>query len=261
MYYVIHTNVFKENSWNVLMDWVTRNNIDHEILPFRPFVNEVELQTTRKDIWCWGSVSLAKLAGKYGWQPGSMMNENHDLEVYAPHYLDNMLNWDGETIFLGEELPTGYDYFFARPTKDSKAFTGQLFSKEAWYEWREREMEVAGKISGNIALTKNTKVLIAPLKTIQQEVRCWVVGGKVVSASSYKIGSRTVYQNYDDESFFVDFAQKMVDLYQPAEAFVIDVCLADDKLKVVEINCINSAGFYDVNMNKLMTAVENHFTT
>jgi hypothetical protein len=107
---------------------------------------------------------------------------------------------------------------------------------------------------------RNDTYLVAPVKTIQQEVRCWVVGGKVITASLYKIGNRVVYQNYDDESFFVDFAQRMVDKYQPAEAFVIDVCLADDQLKIVEINCINAAGFYKSHMENLITAIENHFT-
>ena len=91
------------------------------------------------------------------------------------------------------------------------------------------------------------------------EERLWAVGGKIVTASSYKIGSRVVYTNYDDESYFVDFAQKMIDIYQPAEAFVIDISLANDKLQVIEINNINAAGFYDCNMIKLITALENNF--
>lgn len=263
MHYVIHTNVFKETSWNVLMNWIQRNNISYEILPWKPYVSSVKIKSKRKDIWCWGSVSLSKLAHKYKWKPGSMLNKNHDIEVYGKYYGKNMLNHDGITMCLADPLPDWAEYFFARPTKDTKSFTGQLFSREAWNEWVAQALEVADNndhISAKPPLMRDTKVQIAPLKQIEQEIRCWVVNGKVVTASRYKLGARVIYQNYDDESYFIEFAQKMVDLYQPAEAFVIDICLANGELKVVEINCINCSGFYHGNMNKLMEAVENHFT-
>ena len=51
----------------------------------------------------------------------------------------------------------------------------------------------------------------------------------------------------------------MIDIYQPAEAFVIDIAVSNDELKVIEINSINSAGFYECNMIKLISALENHF--
>jgi ATP-grasp domain, R2K clade family 3 len=51
----------------------------------------------------------------------------------------------------------------------------------------------------------------------------------------------------------------MVDKYQVADAFVIDVCIANDQLQIVEINNINSAGFYDCNMFKLIEALENFY--
>ena len=259
MHYLIHTNIFKEPHYNDLVEFIQKNELSHEIVPFKPFVEELEIEYTGKDIWCWGSVSMSRLAKKYDWQPGSMLNDNHDFEVYMMHYRENMLNWGGEVMPAGAPLPVWADYFFARPTKDSKAFSGQLFEAMEWYRWIEQAVQ-PGNISGGQPFTKNTRVLIAPLShNIQQEVRCWVVGGKVVTASRYKLGAKASYENYDDESFYVDFAQKMVDIYQPAEAFVLDVCLADDQLKVVEINCINCAGFYHANMNKLMTAIENHF--
>lgn len=258
MHYVIHTNVFKEAHWDMLMNFVQKNELSYEIIPFQPFVEHVEIEYKGTDVWCWGSVSLSRIAKNYGWTPGSMMNENHDMDVYGKHYCENMLNAGGVIMRAGDPLPEWADFFFARPTKDSKAFTGQLFSREAWYEWLPDAIQ-PGKISNQNIFTRDTMVLIAPLRNIQQEVRCWVVGGKVVTASRYKLGSKTWYQNYDDESYFVDFAQKMVDIYQPAEAFVIDVCLANDELKVVEVNCINCAGFYHANMDKLMMAIENQF--
>ena len=258
MYYVIQENVFKETHFDLLIDFMDKFKIEYEIIKFRPFVTNLKFKTKRKDVWCWGSVSMSKIAKKYDWVPGSMYNDNHDFEVYGPKYGENMLNYDGVVMKLTDPLPERFDYFFARPTKDTKAFSGQLFERNAWNEWVENVIKEE-TISKKKILTHNTNVLIAPLKDIQQEVRCWVVGGKVITASRYKLGSRVLYQNYDHETYFIDFAQRMVDIYQPAEAFVIDICLSNNELKVVEINCINSSGYYHADMQKLMENIENYF--
>lgn len=56
-----------------------------------------------------------------------------------------------------------------------------------------------------------------------------------------------------------EFAQMMVDSYRPAECFVIDVALTDNRWKIVEINCINCAGFYKGDLMKVIGALENFY--
>lgn len=256
MFYVIQENVFKEKHYDLLVELMDRHGFEHEIVKFIPFVHQIDFKTTRKDVFCFGAVAMAKTAKIYGWSPGSMLNDNHDFDVYAPKYgLENMLNGDGTIIKFTDPLPIDHAEFFARPTKDSKMFTGSVFTRKSWEDY------TAGCDKNDTAqlIMMESDILIAPPKNIQQEVRCWIVGGKVVSASSYRIGRQVIYQNYDHEDFFVDFAQKMADIYQPAEAFVLDVCLSDDELKIVEVNNINSAGFYHCNMEKLIMALEDHF--
>lgn len=57
------------------------------------------------------------------------------------------------------------------------------------------------------------------------------------------------------------FCEEMIKIYQLADAFVIDICevLIDGerRYKIVEAGCINSAGFYQANMQKLIDALEN----
>jgi hypothetical protein len=250
MFYVIQRNTWNEPHYDMLIELMERFKLDYEVVDYIPFSGEVTFTTDRKDVFCFGTIRLTELAKGFGWYPGSLLNENHDYSIYAPIYgFENMLNGDGVVIRGTDDCPFVDNFFFARPTADSKNFKGQTFDHENWKSFMKDHKD------------RNATYLVAPLKQIQQEVRCWVVGGKVVTASLYKIGNRVVYQNYDDESFFVNFAQSMVDKYQPAEAFVIDVCLADDKLKVVEINCINAAGFYRCNLQKLIESLENHFDT
>jgi hypothetical protein len=140
-----------------------------------------------------------------------------------------------------------------------------MFTHDSWYgyvdecvENRKKIREING-VEDEGFLSPDTKILVAPLKPIEQEVRCWVVNNKVVTASRYKIGERVVYQNYDDETFYTDFANEQVSKFRVADAFVIDVCLSDGNLKVVEVNCFNCAGFYHANMVKMIEALEDYF--
>jgi len=258
MYYVIQENLFKEFHYNTLIEYLNRYNLGHETVPFRPFTDELEVKTDRKDVFFFGSVNGAKIAVKKGWNPGCFYNENHDFEKYAPHWWEYMLNNNGHVIEAIDELPEKLPYvFFARPTKDTKVFSGQLFTKDSWNSYIEDLKQ--GSTIGYI--TKETKVLVAPPKqNIQQEIRCWIVDGKIVTMSQYKIGNRVVYQNHDNNEEATIFVNKLLKRFQPARAFVIDICLYQDEYYVVEVNCINCSGFYDGNMSKLIQSLEEAFS-
>ena len=252
MLHLVQENIFKEKNYNLLIETFKKFGIEYQIVKLVPFIHDIVPNVERKDVFLWGSVALAHIGKKYEFTPGSFYNDNHDFEVYSEKYgLENMLNGDGKIINLEEDIP--FDYFFARPTKDTKIFSGQCFEKSEYYNYIQKLKSINEKV------TSNSRVLVAPLKSTKQEVRCWVVKGKVVTASRYMINGKVIPLNYDHESFYINYAQEMVNKYQPAEAFVIDVCLVDNELKIVEINCFNCSGFYDCNFQKLILEVENSF--
>jgi len=51
----------------------------------------------------------------------------------------------------------------------------------------------------------------------------------------------------------------MVDMWQPADAFVLDIALTHNGYKVLEVNCLNSAGFYAADVSKLVQAIMEKF--
>lgn len=257
MYYLIQENLFKETNFHILVELLNRHKIGYEIIKFRPFTEDLEFETDRSDIFCFGSVNMTKVAAKYGWNPGIVYNENHDMELYGKKYGHHMLNADGVCINYADKLPEFLPFtFFARPTRDTKVFSGGLFTTDSWNEWVKTTVDA--DIVKNI--TDETRIFVAPLKSfIQKEIRCWVVDGKVITISQYKRGDKVIQQNYDHEQEAIDFAQKMADIYCPSLAFVLDICLYQDEYKVVEINCMNCAGFYDANMSKLIQSLENTF--
>lgn len=257
MYYVIQQDLFKEYNFKHLLEYLTRYNLEYELVKFRPFGADLNIKTKRKDIWFFGSVNATRAIGQRDWNPGSLYNDSHDFEEYGWHYRDHMLNSDAIVIEATDPLPQSLPYiFFARPTKDTKMFSGQVFTKDSWNEW----IEEAKQNSSIGSITDESKILVAPEKyPIQQEIRCWIVEGKLVTASQYKIGNRVNMLNMDNNGEVQVFVRQMCKIYCPARAFVLDICLYEDEYKVVEINCINCSGFYDADMSKLIQALENTF--
>lgn len=252
---MIQKMMFNDNHQDILIEYLERRGLDYELVRFMPFIHEIEFTTDRKDVWCWGSPNMGWAAKKYNWNPGSMYNLNHDFEIQVAHYGNNMLNAGGHIINYSDPVPSKYDEFFARPTMDSKSFKAMVYTRKQW------EDDVIEVVNNNETyhIENETKVLISEPHNIQHEVRCWVVDGKVVTASLYKLGSGRPRINYDDETAAIDFANKMVDIYQPARAFVLDICMVDNEYKILEINLINAAGFYAANIHKLVSALEDAF--
>ncbi len=239
--------------------------LDYELVQFAPLDVEITFQTKRKDVWVFGTFSLVHFVNKYGFYPGSMYNSNHDFEVYAPRYGENMLNHDAVVFGFTEPLPEGkqWDMFFARPCGDTKAFTGQVFMRHSWNEYVKQQIN-----NDNLRYIKEKpetiRVLISPLKNIASEIRCWIVGGKVITMSQYRAGNALVPLNLDHDLVLKEKVQQLADIYQPAEAFVLDVCklsntAQQDEIKIVEINCMNCSGFYKADMKLLLGALEHHF--
>jgi hypothetical protein len=98
--------------------------------------------------------------------------------------------------------------------------------------------------------------VISPLREIAQETRCWIVDRKLVTASVYRRYETVIYESNVDEDVRA-FAQSIAEeAWQPHRAYVLDVARVGDQLKVVEVNTLNSAGFYAADMQKLVEAIE-----
>ena len=271
MHYIIQENVFKEQNYDLLLKTIDKLKLDYTIVRIFPFVDKIvdiktipdhnynvddliDFEPPTKNVFVFGAIKLARVASSKGWNPGSMMNSNHDFMVYREHYENNLLNYDSEILKISENIKWNNDVKFIRPTKDTKSFTGNTFTQKEWEETIEHYLHNYRSESFN----ENTEIQVSTPKKIQKEIRFWVVNGKIITGSQYRLGNSTIYDNfYEDESF--EFAQKMVDKYQLADAFVIDVCLHNDEWKIVECGCINCAGFYKSDIQKMLMEVDNFF--
>lgn len=273
MHYIIQENIFKESNYQIILDALERLNLPHSVVRIFPFVDKISLLSDvpedfnvdelkdydppkGENVFVFGAVKLGRISNKRGWIPGSMLNDNHDYNVYKSYYKENLLNYDSIVCTVKDSTSIKWengDVKFIRPCKDSKSFTGKVFTEKQW-----KELSEFYGIEKNDLFNEDTLVQIATPKDIQKEVRFWIVDGKIVTGSQYRLGNFLVLdEKYDSDAEI--FAQQMVDLYQPAKGFVIDVCLHNDTWKVVEINCINASGFYKSDVQKLLIALEKYW--
>jgi len=272
MLYLIQENCFREANYDYLVESLQRLGLEYVQVKVLPFVDsfrcmddpDKEYVTDRKDIFPFGSIKLARIGKDQGWEPGSIITENHDFQVYREHYRENLLNWDSKVVNFTDSWVWDEEMYFVRPCKDTKAFTGSVFTKAEWEEFVHRSLT-----NGHLASTDNntlmsevlrkTEIQVSSVKDIQREYRFWVIGGKVVTGSMYRLGGRFHVSDQVDPDA-VSFAESMVKLWQlDKRGFILDVCLADGQWKIVECGCLNCAGFYAANLPKVLAALEDLF--
>jgi len=258
MYYVIQENLFREHHFTTLTSFLTRHGFEYEIVKYRPFEDPV-VKTDRKDVWIFGSFNMGFKLKDRAWSPGLIYDaDKFNFDRYLDNYGEHLLNSDGKTARIdyiyGWNDP--HQEYFIRPTHDTKTFESNVYNRRQWYEYMEEVYK-----NGTIGDIRNQTRMFwcAPKGGIQQEIRCWVVDGKMVTCSQYRIGRRVNMLNMDHASDIPIFVRDMCKIYQPARAFCMDICLYNDEYKIVELGCIHHCGFYDANMGKLIESLENTF--
>jgi len=254
MFYIIQNNLFREEGHQKLINALDKFKIDYELVNVLPFVEDVEFKTKRKDVFVFGSLKLARLSKNTNWFPGALITDNHDYNIYSKYYKDNLLNYDSRVVNFEDDFEWIFEEQFIRPCLDTKSFNGKIYDQNTWLEFKKRMLDNPN----DTTIRKNTQIQVAKPKKITQEVRFWIVDGKIITQSTYRRGSFLVYDNIVDNDA-IEFAQSMVNIFQIAKCFVIDVCLSNDVWKIVECGSISCAGFYDADMQKIIIALEDSY--
>jgi hypothetical protein len=247
LFYVIQENTFNEDGYDRLINAFNRLSLSYEVVKVLPFVEELTFNTTRNDVFTFGSIKLSRLAKNYPWSPGSYpMPHNHSV-ICENKYQENMLNHNTFICPIEEMKVYGKGLAFIRPVNDDKLFKGALYDSETWEKTKE------ATLANNDC--RGQRAVLASPKTIYKESRFWVVNGKISTYSTYRFAGQVNYQAPVDNDE-ISFANEMINIFQPQPSFVIDICITENGPKIVECGCINSAGFYSADMNKLLVDLE-----
>lgn len=252
MYYLIQKNVFQDPRYDQIFRVMEELDLEYETVEFKPNSNEFDVKTRRKDIFVYGSVKLAKVAAGFDWVPGSFYGGNHEVEQYVKGFRENALNYGSYACKITDELDWSENArLFIKPATEAKVFTGKVFYEPEWKDF----VYYALNDPNQQRIHNNTQIRVARPYELLKEARVWIVGEKVITSSYYKFhGDIEFEENVPEEG--LNFAREMARVYQVADAYVMDIGFTLDGWKIMEVNCINSAGFYKGEVKKIIQALE-----
>jgi len=264
VHWVVQENVADEERYDEVFNTLDRFGIPFTKVKVIPFAHTLEPDVNPKGpVMTLGSITLtSRIVEKKGWKPGAYSNDNFDFEVWSkvPQWAPHILNADA-IVCPFRDVPTAWNRFFIRPCLDTKAFAGTLMDQDEYQTWRGRLLIEEG--ASDLMFNIDEMVCVAPIKEIYREFRFFIVDGRISTASVYKIGGSVTYQDEGfidrDACLFVSslISDISINCWRPAPAFVVDVAMVEDGYKIIEINCINSAGFYKANVSKLVLDLNN----
>jgi ATP-grasp domain, R2K clade family 3 len=252
--WAIQTNLMNDNAmrtvWQAALDAGAKVQ-EIVVLPFTDdFHNEVpEMEGI---VIPYGSTSFTKISKRKGWTGNCYIDETFRANVWNDNRND-MLNADAVIMKVKETAEyfkdtDEEDYWFIRPVKDLKEFTGTVSQVGDIKSW------MSSPKSGNFSFGEDTEILLAPLKTLYSESRFFVVDRKVVSGSYYRMGGRMLTKRITEQEV-IDYAQEKANGWLPHECCVMDLADTDDGIKVIEFNTINGSGFYDHDIPEIVKAM------
>lgn len=255
MHWLVQAGMYHEAGMEALVATLERFRIPFTVVTVAPDGTLSPDPAPSGPVMACGSVGLARTARTRGWTPGSFLNDNHRHEAWMAHWGRAMLNADARTTAFKDVEPVG-ERVFIRPAEDSKYFHGGVMDADEVRAWRDavRRGEKP-PVRCSPRMTGDTPVVCGPPVTIYRESRFFVVDGAIVASSTYKQGGN-VLASPEADPVSTDHARACVRTWQPARAFVLDTALTPDGPRVVEVNCINSAGFYGADVQRIVTAIE-----
>lgn len=257
--WAIQTNLLNdhviESVWNFALkcDCDVREAI---VIPFQDTLDNEEellaLDSENNVIIPYGSVKLAKISEKRKWRGNCYVPETFRADVWNRER-DDMLNSDCTLMRVKDaeeyfrDTPDD-EQWFIRPVQDLKEFNGTVADVADIKAWMNSPK------SGNFSFGEDTQIIVAPVKQLYSESRWFIVDGKVVDGSYYRLGGRLINQHINQPELY-EMVQVLADKWLPHPCCVLDVADTDEGNKVIEFNTINSSGFYDHDIGKIVFAM------
>lgn len=240
------------------------HNIPHVFVGVIPFSREITANEPIEgtEYLPYGSTSLTVETQCLGWRGQYFDPETFRTEAYLPHH-PTMLNATtpyrvcDAIEFLRKQDPKSL--WFTRPTQDLKSYSGQVIEAEECANWL--TAAIVAESSSVAQLTADTPIILSEPRVIQAEWRWFVVDGVVVDGSMYRHNGELFKSHIDpfeDPAMIVE-AQEIADRWLPHPCCVMDLALVDGEVRLLEFNTVNSSGFYDHDVGKIIKALWDYF--
>lgn len=229
----------------------------HKVVPFVGELMPAPIFADKNQVIMFGSYSMRHYARTHGLTPGVFELRPFFNEIaWHPFLLNGPHNSRVTTVRELANLPLDGTLYFIRPVDDSKEIAGTVMDVN--------ELEYLARTVNSLnpdeyirgSMTPDTEVMLSEPVNIQREWRLWVVNDRVVTFSLYKMGTKVIYKDEIDQDV-LDFATKVIAANPNySRAYVLDICRSHEQLFILETNCMNAAGFYAADLQKLVEALE-----
>lgn len=243
MKWLIQPTKVEEEKIKELINILEKAGIDYDLV--YPFENKVVKQdktlyhydNDEKYFVC-GSYSLTRNVYKERKEAVFSLDKYKFDDFITIFGSENFVNHDAKIVNYNKIIWED-DVYFIRPVNDDKSFNGGVYSK-------------------NDVINCHEDVIIATVKKINKEHRFFIVDGKIATASLYKVNGSISTSDVIDEGAKI-FVENMIKKFD-FPGFVIDVATIGNEYKIVELNCLNASGFYEINLYKLIDSVERYYS-
>jgi len=174
----------------------------------------------------------------------------HSVSWYGPRFGSDYLNAGARVITVAEALGLSEsEEFFIRPEAGVKLFGGGVMNVSKF----KAIVDSRPSLGPGMSLDMETRVYVNDVLPIEHEVRTWFIGGKLAAVVGYRRNGRTdpwlIEEGEDFYGEVKEFALAQGEkISSEVGACVLDVAITPVGLKVVEINCIHTSGFYVVDV-------------
>jgi hypothetical protein len=194
----------------------------------------------------YGSTRIAELASVSGFRPGAYF----DADWFNPQNWigkrDDLLNPEQRLATIGDlrrNWPTSPVFV---KSVQAKVLTGMVLegTDASWFAKEYKHLK------------DEDYIVISPVASVAQEWRFFVVAGRIVAGSQYKHdGVKRIREPIGEEVW--TRARWMAEEWLPSANIVMDICrLKNGEFKMVEFNCLNSSGWYNADVLKVVVALE-----
>lgn len=168
-----------------------------------------------------------------------------------------LLNTDGEFIDMNnpESLNVSFgNEMFIKPSNDQKAFIATILPE------RQTIRSFLESIECPLNRLKDEKILLSSVKNLKGEYRFICIEDSIAEVSKYMENGRLDVEGCVPKKV-IDAAKEYAKLFQPANIYSMDLVETNKGIYIVEYNCWNVSGLYNIDRKSLFNKVNEYKLT
>lgn len=172
------------------------------------------------------------------WLYDKVYDCNYYLPFFGSHALNNPHLFVEAGTFSLLRASIGHPAMFIKQNSGYKTFTGVVVDSEVPTD-----------------LYRDELLMLAPVKPVELEWRFVISKGSVLTQSPYG-GTLESGLRMEEAK---EFAKSVIpEDYDPAPLWTLDICRSEGSYKVLEVNSLLAAGWYNCDIAKIVEAVDEH---